>query len=102
MLRAVTAVLLTLFLSSGCGRSQLGSPDSGLEPDGAPPVSCEGDAECDDDNPCNGVESCVGGECEPGVDVVCDDGIECTADTCEGTSGDCVSLPDHERCERRA
>jgi hypothetical protein len=40
---------------------------------------------CDDGDPCNGAEMCLGGVCEPGVPVVCDDGDTCNGvETCDG------------------
>jgi hypothetical protein len=45
----------------------------------------ESDEECNDGNPCNGEETCnleLQG-CNPGVPLECDDGLECTVDTCD-------------------
>ncbi len=94
----VFAVLLPL-LAAGCGRSQLGLGDGGPAPDSEPPRECVVAADCDDGNPCNGSERCVDDLCRPGSPIVCDDGVDCTADTCDETSGECLYLPDHERCE---
>ena len=86
----------------GCGRSQLGgAPDAGL-PDTEPPVGCTDDSECDDGNPCNGRETCELAECAPGTPIPCEDDVDCTADTCDETSGECLFLPDHSLCERGA
>jgi hypothetical protein len=41
---------------------------------------------CEDGLFCNGAETCLGGSCEPGIPVVCEDGNACTIDFCdEGT-----------------
>ncbi len=56
------------------------------------------DVTCDDNNVCNGVESCssdVG--CVAGVSLDCDDGISCTLDACDGTTG-CAHTPDAKTC----
>lgn len=59
---------------------------------------CGGDGECDDGLACNGRERCVGGACIGGEAIVCDDGVECTEDACNETSGTCSSVPRIERC----
>src|SRR6185369_243827 len=38
---------------------------------------CASTADCDDGNPCNGLEACVNGACTTGTPVVCDDGNPC-------------------------
>ncbi|MCZ6542334.1 MAG: M12 family metallo-peptidase [Planctomycetota bacterium] len=53
---------------------------------------CLSDADCDDGNPCNGLETCVGGICQPGTPPNCDDGNPCTEDTCIPGVG-CVNDP---------
>ncbi|UCG17296.1 MAG: PKD domain-containing protein, partial [Phycisphaerales bacterium] len=46
-------------------------------------VECTEDSECDDGLYCNGVETCsASNECQPGAPVSCDDGVSCTADSC--------------------
>jgi hypothetical protein len=47
---------------------------------------CTEDSECDDGDPCNGEETCnteIGGACQAGEPPECDDGLECTVDTCD-------------------
>ena len=44
---------------------------------------------CEDGNPCTIEDMCVGGTCQPGVPVVCNDGNVCTTDTCDPMTG-CV------------
>lgn len=55
---------------------------------------------CDDGQFCNGVEVCdpqMG--CVAGVPVVCDDGVDCTADSCDETADACVNDPVHHSCD---
>lgn len=42
---------------------------------------------CDDGDPCTGPESCTAGVCGGGVEVLCDDGLDCTTDACDGLGG---------------
>ena len=51
-----------------------------------------GDADCLDDNACNGAEHCVAGYCGPGTAPDCDDQDPCTDDVCDRELG-CVSGP---------
>jgi len=44
---------------------------------------------CDDGDPCTTLDPCVDGECQTGQPLVCNDGNECTADTCTQADG-CV------------
>jgi hypothetical protein len=55
---------------------------------------CSIDAQCSDGNPCNGVETCVGGACQAGTPLICDDGLICTIDTCNPANGQCVFTAD--------
>jgi hypothetical protein len=57
-----------------------------------PAVGCvftDNSAGCDDGNACTQDDTCGGGECLPGKDVVCSDANACTTDSCEPASG-CV------------
>jgi cysteine-rich repeat protein len=64
---------------------------------------CEFEADlgsCDDDDVCNGQESCAVTGCVPGTAMVCDDQDDCTSDSCDPESGclylelqDCVPDP---------
>lgn len=51
--------------------------------------TCEDDAACDDGNLCNGRERCdlATHTCQSGAALVCDDGDNCTADSCEPATG---------------
>jgi hypothetical protein len=61
--------------------------------------TCKSNAECDDKNVCNGVETCVAGSCKAAAALDCDDKNECTEDGCAPATG-CVnqSLPDGASC----
>jgi len=48
---------------------------------------------CSDGLYCNGLEVCGGGICGPGVTVHCDDGVPCTADTCNEATDACEHAP---------
>ena len=52
------------------------------------------DADCDDDNFCNGAETCdpLGG-CQPGVEPDCSDDDLCTTNGCDPALGKCTSDP---------
>ncbi|MBP7746382.1 MAG: hypothetical protein KA383_09615 [Phycisphaerae bacterium] len=89
--------------ADGCSCSQLDSDGDGVNnciddcpntPPGEAPnaagCSCSQlGSDCDDDNVCNGTETCTNGECVAGTPLNCDDGIDCTTDTCDPTAG-CV------------
>ncbi|TPV94964.1 MAG: hypothetical protein B7733_12455 [Myxococcales bacterium FL481] len=59
------------------------------------------DVECDDNDVCNGLETCddTTGDCVDGTALDCDDANECTADACDATDG-CsnVALEDGTDC----
>lgn len=76
------------------GRIDAGRPDAGRD---AGMVPCRGPADCDDGLFCNGLETCVSGRCDFGPPPFCDDGIDCTIDTCDETVG-CAGIPDASRC----
>ncbi len=48
---------------------------------------CSTNADCDNHNACDGVETCVAGKCQSGTPPHCDDGNPCTTDTCDPTNG---------------
>src|SRR4030095_15605399 len=54
---------------------------------------CQTGANCTDNNVCNGVETCVGGTCRPGVPLDCDDNVPCTTDTCNPIAGCSSTVP---------
>ena len=48
---------------------------------------------CSDGDLCTLQDSCVAGVCEAGDDKGCDDSLECTADTCDSSTGGCTHTP---------
>ncbi len=62
-------------------------------------VDCLADADCDNGVYCDGVETCLGGTCQGGVAVECDDGLSCTADICDEGLGACDNVPDNAACD---
>ncbi len=61
---------------------------------------CSTHAECDDGDPCNGAEQCVGGTCQPGSITDCNaNSIDDACDIASGTSQDCNSNGVPDECE---
>ena len=60
--------------------------------------ACESSAECDDGCYCNGLEVCMGGTCQR-LEAPCDDGVECTTDSCIEEERRCEWEGDHEVCQ---
>ena len=55
---------------------------------------------CDDGHFCNGLEQCdPEGGCVPGVAPSCDDGQDCTNDSCNDDLNRCVHEADHSSCD---
>jgi hypothetical protein len=82
---------------SGCDGNGEGI-DAGTLPDvpNLPdvPIECTRDLECDDGLFCNGAETCELGRCQRGSNE-CDDGVECTVDSCSEDARMCVhEVPD--------
>ena len=48
--------------------------------------------ECADGDLCTLNDVCAEGICDPGAVRDCDDGLSCTADSCDSASGDCENL----------
>jgi hypothetical protein len=63
------------------------------------PPECTVDLDCDDGFFCNGAETCDAGTCVNGTPPSCDDGVGCTADTCDETSDACMNTPDDALCD---
>ncbi|MBI5535233.1 MAG: hypothetical protein HY898_21075 [Deltaproteobacteria bacterium] len=62
---------------------------------------CANASECDDNNVCNGEETCVEGMCQPGTSLVVDDQNTCTVDYCEPDAGvrhDKIENPSYVQC----
>jgi hypothetical protein len=74
------------------------SADGGVSPGGDSTGPCQSDVECDDGVFCNGAEVCRAGTCAEGAPVVCDDGVECTVDSCDAQRDGCVGAPDDSAC----
>ncbi len=54
---------------------------------------------CSDGEFCNGVETCDGaGVCRAGMPVSCDDGVDCTADSCNEATNQCDNTPNDADC----
>jgi len=70
-----------------------------LNPSGG---GCTTDDDCDDNDACNGLETCVDTVCQSGTPVDCDDGDACTADSCAPATGACsndpISCDDADAC----
>ncbi len=57
------------------------------------------DSACDNGLFCDGPETCDPGEgCVSGRDPDCDDGVDCTLDSCDAETGECVHEPDDDFC----
>ncbi len=54
--------------------------------------------DCSNDDACDGLESCVEGDCTPGDVPVCDDQVGCTVDSCDAQQG-CQYLPSDASCD---
>jgi len=55
--------------------------------------------ECDlDDNLCT-VDTCSSGVCKPFKSKFCNDGVDCTNDSCSAKTGECVFAPDDGACD---
>ena len=48
---------------------------------------CSTNPQCDDGNACNGLETCVTGQCQTGTPLDCTDSNPCTTDSCNPGSG---------------
>ncbi|MCA9290828.1 MAG: S8 family serine peptidase, partial [Phycisphaerales bacterium] len=78
----------------GSGRINLASAVAGGVP------GCQNNGQCDDGDPCNGVETCVNGVCQPGAIVDCNgNGVADACDIASGTSQDCNSNGVPDECE---
>jgi len=102
------------FVSDACGGADCDDGDSGVNPgvfegpegtsicsdgvdndcDGLTDLAddtckqCTGDADCDDDDVCNGMETCVASQCVAGTPLTCNDGQYCNGtETCDPVSG---------------
>src|SRR5262249_40158458 len=53
---------------------------------------------CNDGNACTSGDTCIGGVCNPGTPVVCNDNNPCTDDSCNPSSG-CVYTNNTSPCD---
>ena len=57
------------------------------------------DTLCQDGNVCNGAEACdAQADCQAGEALECDDGVKCTADSCDKAGG-CFAVANDESCD---
>jgi hypothetical protein len=62
---------------------------------------CAVDADCDDGDYCNGVETCdvdLTDICISGTPIDCDDGVGCTDDSCDEVNDVCLNNPNNALC----
>lgn len=66
-----------------------------------PLTSCAEDADCDDNNLCNGKEVCQAGQCTAGEAVACSSPEPCIEATCDPQTGKCSikPRPNFEACD---
>ncbi len=78
-----------------------GDPCGGLACDEgtASCVTCLIDADCDDGLFCSGVETCSAGACVAGTAVNCNDGVGCTADSCNEATSSCDNVTNNASCD---
>jgi len=62
-------------------------------------VDCQGDPDCDDSLWCNGAETCVAGTCQAGTAPNCNDGVGCTADSCNEATDSCDHTTNDAACD---
>jgi hypothetical protein len=62
------------------------------------PPECVFDSDCDDNNVCNGVETCSNSACEAGEAAPCEDLNECTDDSCDPVLG-CIFTDNSDPCD---
>lgn len=61
-------------------------------------VPCLSNADCSDQDLCNGIETCDGGQCAGGTALSCNDGNPCTNDTCNAATG-CAHAFNTDACD---
>jgi hypothetical protein len=90
MTRGWAPVLVVL---AACGNVVNPGHDSGVA------SSCSRNADCDDQLYCNGQERCDMGVCRDGARPALDDGVACTADSCDEQSQAVVHAPTDSICD---
>ncbi len=85
--------------SSGHCQPGAGCPPDLCDEDNDICAPCQNDGQCDDELYCDGVETCDAfGICQPGASVDCDDGVDCTINSCSNTLGSCENIPYDDLC----
>ena len=63
-------------------------------------VNTPNDGSCDDGLYCNGLETCdAASDCQAGTAPDCNDGVDCTVDTCDESGDVCENTPDDLVCD---
>ena len=62
-------------------------------------VACLVDADCDDGLFCDGAETCVAGACQAATPPNCNDGVGCTADSCNEETDSCDNVTNNGVCD---
>ncbi len=100
---ARTVLLFSILAAAGCGGGSDGNTDADADTDTDTDTgsgACQTDADCSDDVFCNGEERCVADiGCLPGEPPSCDDGISCTADSCDAGADACANDTDDALCD---
>ena len=60
---------------------------------------CLDNEDCDDGLWCNGAETCDAGTCLAGTAVNCNDGVDCTTDSCNEGTDSCDNVADDGYCD---
>jgi hypothetical protein len=85
--RRALPVSLLLVVAGACGaRTELADPEP--EQDSEPRLLCLFDEDCPSADLCR-PSACIEGTCRAGTPVQCDDGDECTEDSCDSETGAC-------------
>ena len=61
--------------------------------------SCSGDSDCTDGLFCTGEETCSGGACVAGTAPAIDDGVSCTADSCDEDADQVLHVATDAQCD---
>ncbi len=99
----------TCDMTGGCGTTNVvggtpcmdGAGANGLcDGAGTCQVACTTDADCADADMCNGAETCdtSDGTCVAGTPLSCDDGVDCTDDSCAMATG-CSNVANDANCD---
>ncbi len=74
-------------------------PGQACDEGGPTCFDCTSDGDCDDGIFCNGAETCDGGPCLPGSSETCNDGIDCTVDSCNFDTDACEHTSVDAACD---